>query len=118
MTHCARRLAAALLMAWPGVGVAQSSHTAPYVYVWAGDADSLESDFLAVIDTRPGSPTYARVLSTVPVGARATRPRAIQAKRLAALMIEIGGDGHTETGGLDPVVEAAAPAVQTDCCRN
>ena len=74
MTHCARRLAAALLTAWPGVGVAQSSHPAPYVYVWAGDADSLESDFLAVIDTRPGSPSYARVLSTVPVGARATRP--------------------------------------------
>lgn len=47
---------------------------APYLYVWAGDADTLDSDFLAVIDVRPGSPTYARVVSTLPVGARATVP--------------------------------------------
>jgi hypothetical protein len=42
--------------------------------VWAGDADTLQSDFLAVIDARPGSPTYARVVSTLPVGAGATTP--------------------------------------------
>jgi len=42
--------------------------------VWAGDADSVDSDFLAVVDVRPGSPTYALVVSTLPVGARATRP--------------------------------------------
>ena len=42
--------------------------------MWAGDADSVESDFLAVIDVRPGSATYARVVSTLPVGAGGTRP--------------------------------------------
>ena len=53
---------------------ADSPAPAPYLYVWAGDADTLDSDFLAVIDVRPGSPTYARVASTLPVGARATTP--------------------------------------------
>ena len=64
----------ALLAVWPGVGSAQSPRPAPYLYVWAGDADTLDSDFLAMIDVRPGSKTFARVLTTVPVGARATMP--------------------------------------------
>ncbi len=77
MTVIARWLAVALLALLalrPGYGLAQSPRPAPYLYVWAGDADSLESDFLAAIDVRPGSPTYARVVSTVPAGARATTP--------------------------------------------
>lgn len=53
---------------------AQSVRPAEFLYVWTGDADTLDSDFLAVIDVRRESPTYARVLSTVPVGVRATRP--------------------------------------------
>ena len=47
---------------------------APYLYIWTGDTDRQESDFLAVIDVRPESPTYARVLSTIPVSATGTRP--------------------------------------------
>lgn len=53
---------------------APAQHPASWLYVWTGDADSLDSDFLAVIDVRPGSSTYARVVSTLPVGARATTP--------------------------------------------
>ena len=67
-------LTVALFAAVPGLGRAQAQRPAPYLYVWAGDADTLHSDFLAVIDVRPGSSTYARVLSTAPVGARATGP--------------------------------------------
>ena len=63
---------ASVLAAAPTAGAQQAP--APYLYVWAGDADTLDSDFLAVIDVRPGSPTYARVVSTLPVGARATIP--------------------------------------------
>jgi hypothetical protein len=70
----ARWLAAVLLASAPGAGLAQASGPAPYLYIWAGDTDTLESDFLAVVDTRPGSPTYARVLSTLPVGVRGTMP--------------------------------------------
>ncbi len=74
ITRTTRWLTAALLAACPTVSSAQSSLPAPYLYVWTGDADTLDSDFLAVIDVRPGSPTYAQVLSTLPVGARSTRP--------------------------------------------
>jgi hypothetical protein len=73
-TRTARRVVASLLVICPAIGRAQSQRPAPYLYVWAGDADTLQSDFLAVIDVRPGSPTFARVLSTLPVGARATVP--------------------------------------------
>ena len=67
VTGCARGSGGA-------VTPADGARAAPYLYVWSGDADSAESDFLAVFDVRPGSPTYARVVSTVAVGARATTP--------------------------------------------
>ncbi len=69
-----RWLNVALLAFWPIASAAQAPLPAPYLYVWTGDADTLDSDFLTVIDVRPGSPTYAQVLSTLPVGARSTRP--------------------------------------------
>ncbi len=74
MTLTGRWLSLALLAAWPAPSQAQGAGPAAYLYVWAGDADTTESDFLAVIDVRPGSPAYGTVLSTLPVGARATRP--------------------------------------------
>lgn len=75
MTKRSIRLASLLLPAVMPIAVtAQSTRPAPYLYVWTGDADSASSDFLAVIDVRPGSATYARVVSTLPVGARATTP--------------------------------------------
>ena len=58
----------------PARSLAQRPPAAPFLYVWAGDADTASSDFLAVIDARPESPTYARVLSTYPVGDRGTGP--------------------------------------------
>jgi hypothetical protein len=73
VTRTTRWLAVAFLV-WPTVGFTQARRPAPYLYVWAGDADTLQSDFLAVIDARPGSPTYARVVSSLPVGVRATTP--------------------------------------------
>lgn len=45
-----------------------------YLFAWAGDADKHDADFLAVIDVKPGSPTYATVVATLPVGAQGTRP--------------------------------------------
>lgn len=46
----------------------------PYLFVWAGDEDRKNSDFLAVIDARPSEPTYGQVVATLPVGGRATTP--------------------------------------------
>lgn len=64
----------ALVAMTPLAVITQASRPAPYLYVWSGDADTASSDFLAVIDVRPGSATYARVVSTLPVGVRATTP--------------------------------------------
>ncbi len=46
----------------------------PYLFVWAADADQKDSDFLAVIDARPNGPTYGEVVTTLPIGQRATVP--------------------------------------------
>lgn len=45
-----------------------------YLFVWAGDADKQQSDFLAVVDVDPDSPTYADVVATLPVDAVGTSP--------------------------------------------
>ena len=39
-----------------------------HLFVWAGDADEKDSDFLAVLDVDPESPSYAEVVATLPVG--------------------------------------------------
>lgn len=49
----------------------------PYLGVWAGDADRRESDFLAILDVNPLSPTAGKVLRTIPVGSRGNEPYAM-----------------------------------------
>jgi len=49
-----------------------------YLFVWSGDADEKDSDFLAVVDARAGEPTYGRVVATLPVGATGTMPHHMQ----------------------------------------
>jgi hypothetical protein len=46
----------------------------PYLYVWAGDSDGKDPDFLAVIDARSGTSSYGRIITTLPIGARGTSP--------------------------------------------
>ena len=43
-----------------------STTAASYLFVWAGDADEEDSDFLAVIDARRSEPTYGQVIATLP----------------------------------------------------
>jgi len=45
-----------------------------FLFVWAGDADRQDSDFLAVIDVDPRSGHYASVVTTLPVGVTGGRP--------------------------------------------
>ena len=47
--------------------VAADTTTSTHLYVWSGDADETDADFLAVIDVEPRSPTYGTVVRTVPV---------------------------------------------------
>lgn len=45
-----------------------------YLFVWAGDDAMKASDFLAVFDAEPSSPTYGKVVATKPTGAVGTMP--------------------------------------------
>jgi hypothetical protein len=58
--------------------VPQTSAAARYLYVWAGDKDERESDFLAVVDVRSSSPTYGQVIATEPVGMTGTMPHHLE----------------------------------------
>lgn len=62
----------------PAAGEAHEMPTATEpsrrLYVWAGDLDRAQPDFLAVLDVAPREPRYGRVLATVPVDARGTMP--------------------------------------------
>jgi hypothetical protein len=53
----------------------------PWLAVWAGDADRQSSDFLAVIDADWSSPSYGKVLRTVPVRSRGNEPQALNAEQ-------------------------------------
>ena len=53
---------------------AQQPSASRYLFVWVGDGDRKDSDFLAVLDAAPQSSTYGKVLRTVPVNERGTNP--------------------------------------------
>lgn len=65
-----RFCAVALMLCFASSLSAQS----PYLFVWAGDDDRKDPDFLAVVDARKGRPTYGTVISTIPTGAKGTYP--------------------------------------------
>jgi hypothetical protein len=66
-------LGAAMLCAAPLLH-AQSAKSSDYLYLWAGSADSTQPDFLAVLDARAASPSYGRLVATVPVPGRRNAP--------------------------------------------
>ena len=49
---------------------ASGAQPSPYLFVWAGDQDEGEGDtnFLAVVDVDPASPSYGHVVATEPIG--------------------------------------------------
>ncbi len=53
---------------------ATPSTGSPYLFVWAGDEARKSSDFLAVIDASPSSPSYGRIVRTLPVGITGSMP--------------------------------------------
>ena len=101
MIRTVRGLIVALLAVCPSLSSAQPQHPAQYLYVWAGDADTLDSDFLAVIDVRPGSKTFARVVSTLPVGARATTPHHVEHQLESDRVLFANGFGAGRTFRFD-----------------
>ena len=49
-----------------------------HLFIWSGDSDEQDSDFLTVIDARPSAPTYGNIVATLPVGASGTMPHHVQ----------------------------------------
>lgn len=60
----------------PEVDGRQNVGPAPLLYIWAGSLDQGPNgtDFLAVVDSDPDSPSYGEVLATEPVGVAGTNP--------------------------------------------
>ena len=80
VTKLAHVFSAAVLACFCGgcVTATEAAKPARYLYAWAGDADEKDSDFLAVIDVDPTSSTYGQVVSTGPIGVKATMPHHIE----------------------------------------
>jgi hypothetical protein len=57
---------------------AHASQGSPFLFVWSGDKDKAESDFLAVADLRNGSATYGDIVATLPIGAKGTMPHHVE----------------------------------------
>ncbi len=86
------------------------------IYAWAGDADRKDADFLAVIDARPGSADYGRVLSTVPVEGRGNGPHHTEYELTAGAELWANGweSGRTFRFDLtDPLTPRLAGAFTT-----
>jgi len=54
--------------------VAPPSSASPYLLVVAGDEDGADSDFLAVLDVRPGSADRGKAIATTPIGMTKSMP--------------------------------------------
>ncbi|MBY0488817.1 MAG: selenium-binding family protein [Gemmatimonadaceae bacterium] len=74
---------------------AQAKPAAPsrYLYLWTASADTTLPDFLAVVDVAPQSPTYGKLVTTVPVPGRANWPHHTEH--------ELAADGRLFANGFD-----------------
>ena len=70
-------LAAGLVARGAGAAPAAAPERERYLAVWTGDDDREDEDFLAVLDADPASPTYGKVLRTLPVGSKGNEPHHI-----------------------------------------
>lgn len=80
---------------------AKGQNSSSYLFVWAGDADRKESDFLAVIDVRPKSEQYGRIVKTLPVGATGTVPHHAEHEMPLGNILFANGFGSGQTFRFD-----------------
>src|SRR5204863_1268819 len=86
----------------------------PYLVVWAGDADRQNSDFLAVIDADPTSPSYGKVLKTYPVRSRGNEPHLLNPEARPDRRLFAGGLATNRTFVFDLRQPMAGHLVQVD----
>jgi hypothetical protein len=75
--------------------------SSPYLFVWAGDADRKESDFLSVIDVRPKSKQYGRIITTLPVGSLENYPHHTEHEMPVGNILFANGFGSGRTFRFD-----------------
>lgn len=100
-----------LALVLPACAAAPAAETgdADYLYVWTGDADGRDADFLAVVDVKRGSPRYGQVIGTVPVEGRENWPHHTEYE-LNGTELYANGWNSGRTFVFD-VTEPAAPRV-------
>ena len=74
-----RSLIAATVLACAACRNDASPSRDTYLFVWAGDSAGTASDFLAVIDASPSSPTYGSVVASAPTGVAGAHPHHTEA---------------------------------------
>ncbi|HKK94484.1 MAG TPA: hypothetical protein VJ925_13700 [Longimicrobiales bacterium] len=84
----------------------------PFMYVWAGDMDPADggSDFLAVVDADPDSPTYGDIVSSAPVGSTGNNPHHAEPVAPAGGVLFANGFSADRTFLFD-ITDPAAPAL-------
>ena len=104
----ALRLVAAGFL-WLAIACTKSSHESRYLYVWAGDQDAKDSDFLMVIDAQPSSATYTQVVATVPVGMSGSLPHHLEYWLPDSTSFLFANGHHHEQVFLFDIRDAAQP---------
>lgn len=101
---CLSLLCAVLTRCAPGARTVQSPKSqlelaetpSAYLYIWAGDEDGQESDFMAVVDVLPGSPRYGQVISSVLTGVKGSMPHHLEYELPRPGRWLFGNGHHTE----------------------
>lgn len=76
---------------------AQAKGSSDFLYVWTASLDTTQPDFLAVLDVRPASGRYGRVVTTVPVPGRKNRPHHTEHEMPADARLFANGFGSGQT---------------------
>ncbi|MBC8088656.1 MAG: hypothetical protein H7Z40_15440 [Phycisphaerae bacterium] len=84
---------------------------ARYLYVWAGDEDGKQSDFMSVFDVNPSSAQFGQVISTTPVGMSNSMPHHLEYQLPAEGEFLFGNAHHHETVFLFDTRDSTHPTV-------
>ena len=90
-------------------GSAPAPEPSRFLYVWAGDQDGKDSDFLAVVDLQSSSPTYGEVVTTESVGMKGTLPHHMEYQLPDSAQLLFVNGHHHEQLFLFNTAEAARP---------
>jgi hypothetical protein len=90
---------------------AQPVEDSPYLLVFAGDEDEADSDFLAVLDVKPGSPDFGKAIATTPIGMKASMPHHMEYVLPPAGELLFMNAHHHEMSLLVDVADPHAPRI-------